>query len=296
MSEIHINRSGQSLGTFTLTEVQEGLDGGKYLGSDLGWRVGMENWKPLAQWADLTIPKNVAAILPPSLVLEASLPSWEQRSEQGFFTAFGNTAKEVLLEPGPTFARMKESGGFMTPFLYMLISTGLGVFLSFAVQFGLQIVMGSIAASQNPEISRALADSGATMGFIFGFLLALPIFLFLGSFIGSAIWHVSLMLLGGATKPYEATYRVYCYVTGSSTLVSMVPCCGGLAAIVWKIVSGAIGLSKVHGISTGKAVAAILLPMIVCCGACGVVFYFSFHALQGNAEFMSSLENLLKGR
>lgn len=299
MSDIHINRSGQNLGIFTQAEVQAGLETGKYLGTDLAWRAGMENWKPLAQWADFTIPQNVAPPLTPILPSpgfvspvtgEQNLPSWEQKSELGFFTAFGNTVKEVLIEPTTTFARMKESGGFTTPFLYMLIATGIGVFLAFAVQFGLQAIMGSIVASgQNAEISRALAAQGFGVGIgIVAMLVLLPIALLIASFVGSGIWHLSLMILGGAKKPYEATYRVYCYVSGSSALVSLVPCCGGLAAVVWKIVSGAIGLSKVHEISTGKAVAAVLLPFLLCCGLCGVGIFFFAQAMQGNPDFMNA--------
>jgi hypothetical protein len=53
-------------------------------------------------------------------------------------------------------------------------------------------------------------------------------------------------------------------------------------------------LSKVHEISTGKAVAAILLPLVLCCGLCGVGFYFFFQAMSGNPEFMNAFNEALK--
>ncbi len=302
MSDIHINRAGQNLGIFSAAEVQSGLDGGRFSGTDLAWRTGMENWKPLAQWADFTMPVNV----PPPIVgdvpstgmvpvAEANLPSWEQKSALGFFHAFGATVKEVLTEPESTFRRMKETGGFTTPFLYALIASSIGVLLSLGVQFGLQSVFGSMAASQNTEIAKALAGQSIGMGFAFvGILIFLPIGIFVGSFIGAGIWHLCLMLLGGATKPFEATYRVYCYVAGSCALMALVPCCGGLASVVWKVVSGSIGLAQVHGISTGKAVTAILLPLVLCCGVCGVGLFFFGQAMAGNAEFMDVFNKALK--
>lgn len=293
MSEIHVNRAGQSLGIFSSTEVQAGLETGRFLGSDLGWRTGMEQWKPLSQWADFTIPAMVLPLPVTGEFSDGSLPSWEQKAQLGFLTAFGATVKEVLIEPDKTFRRMKETGGFLVPFLYMLLATGLGVGIGLAVQFGLQGFLGA-ANSQSAEVSRVLAAQGLGAGVaVVAGLIVLPIFIFIGSFVGAGIWHLSLMVLGGATKPYEATYRVYCYVGGSSALVSLVPCCGGFAAVIWKIVSGSIGLSRVHGISTGKAVAAILLPLLLCCGLCGVGFFFGYQALAGNAEFMDALHQAI---
>ena len=46
----------------------------------------------------------------------------------------------------------------------------------------------------------------------------------------------------------------------------MVPICGGFAAGVWNIVLECIGLARAHETDTGKAVTAVLLPVIVCCG------------------------------
>jgi len=300
MSDIHINRAGQNLGIFTETEVQGGLDGGRFLGTDLAWRTGMENWKPLAQWADFTVPVGVPPVigsdaaapgLPPVLAGELNLPSWEQKSELGVFTAFASTVKEVLVEPSATFSRMKETGGFMTPFIYMVIATLLGTALAFAVQFGMQAVMGSAVASQNPQFAQIMAAQGLGLGTgVVVLLVVLPILLFVGSFLNGGLWHLSLMVLGGANKPFESTYRVYCYVSGSSALVSLVPCCGGFASVIWTIVSGSIGLSKVHGISTGKAVLAVLLPMLVCCSLCGVGFYFLYQSLLGNPDFMEAVK------
>ncbi len=302
MSDIHINRAGQNLGIFNQTEVQAGLDTGRFLGTDLAWRAGMENWKPLGQWADFSMPSSVPPIiapLPASAGFVAAdgsknLPSWEQKSEIGFFTAFGSTVKEVLTEPAATFSQMKETGGVMTPFFYMLIASLVGSVLGIGVQMAMQGAFGSMAAAQNPQMGKILAAQGMGMETgLLAVLIFLPVILFVVSFLNAGLWHLSLMLLGGARKPFEATYRVYSYVSGSCALISLVPCCGGIASLIWTIVSGSIGLSKVHDIRTGKAVAAILLPLIFCCGMCGVGIYFFFHAMTGNPDFMNAINNAM---
>ena len=48
--------------------------------------------------------------------------------------------------------------------------------------------------------------------------------------------------------------------------MSMIPICGGFIAAVWNIVLECVGLGRAHEIDTGKAVLAVLLPIIVCCG------------------------------
>ncbi len=298
MSDIHINRGGQNLGTFSEADVQSGLSTGKYLGTDLAWRTGMENWKPLSQWAQFTVPVELMQpILPsagfvPDLLEDKSLPSWEQKNSLGFFPAFGATVKEVLVEPTATFSRMKETGGFLVPFLYMLIATGVGTVLAMGLQFGLRGVLGSALGSQNAEVAKLMAMQGMGAGSaIIGVLIALPIVLFIMSFITTAFWHLGLMILGGVSKPFEATYRVYCYTAGSAALIGLVPCCGGIASLVWTIVSGGIGLAQVHGTSTTKGVFAILLPLLLCCGLCGVGVYFFANAMSGNPEVMNALKS-----
>jgi hypothetical protein len=46
----------------------------------------------------------------------------------------------------------------------------------------------------------------------------------------------------------------------------IVPVCGGAIAGIWCLVVECIGLAKAHETTTGKAVLAVFLPVIVCCG------------------------------
>lgn len=308
MSDIHLNRAGESLGVFSFEDVKRGLASGQFQDSDLGWRSGMETWKPLSEWSDLREPKSDAEPILPKMPVplpgqasylspsvSGDVPSWEQKGEIGWLRGFFATVKEVLVEPVATFKRMKTTGGIWQPFLFLLIGTGAATVLSFAVQFGLQGAMGAFGASQNEEIAKLLSAQGMGMGVgLVGVLVLLPLFLFVGSFIGAGLWHVSLMILGGATKPFEATYRVFCYAGGSVALVNLVPCCGGIVAEIWRIVAGAIGLSEVHGVSTGKAVLAILLPTILCCALCIAALIPIWQSVMANPEIMDTINKALQ--
>jgi len=135
--KIWINRAGQNVGTFTQEEVQQGLNDGRFVATDLAWQEGMETWKPLAEFPGVQIPPPQppqAAFTVPGTPLAASGPpaissqplatvtpaiedgpAWEHRKELGFWKALVGTWQEVLLRPGTSFPVMKSSGGFGTP-------------------------------------------------------------------------------------------------------------------------------------------------------------------------------------
>jgi hypothetical protein len=85
-------------------------------------------------------------------------------------------------------------------------------------------------------------------------------------FVVSAILHVCLVIVGGAKQSFETTFRVVCFAEGSAGPLIIIPFCGGLITGIWKLVLYCIGLAHAHETDTGRAVIAVLLPLIVCCG------------------------------
>jgi hypothetical protein len=47
-----------------------------------------------------------------------------------------------------------------------------------------------------------------------------------------------------------------------------------LISFVWAIVCYCIGLARAHETDTGRAVLAVFLPLIVCCGGLAILFMF----------------------
>jgi hypothetical protein len=291
--KIWINRAGQNLGTFTLEEIQRGLEQGLNLPTDLAWQEGMESWKPLSDFPGITIPATPApgAVLAPGpigaptappvleqrtpVVFESTEdgPAWERRSELGIAKALFTTWKEVLLTPGPTFSRMKSTGGYGSPLLFHLLMTVISILFVVIYQLGQMMLIGSFAstsASAHEYDGMGVLMAGGGIMFVVWFLLAIPLVVGF-NFVAAAILHLCLSLFKGTSKPYEATYRVLCYAS-SALILSVVPCVGSMAASIWALIAEIIGLARVHKTEGWRAACAIFLPLVVCIGVVLVIY------------------------
>src|SRR5260370_7621248 len=105
--------------------------------------------------------------------------------------------------------------------------------------------------------------TGMGLGSI-AFIILLPVMIVIGLFIGAAIVHLCLMIVGGANKPFEATFRVLAFSQGSTGPLQMIPVCGGLIAGVWGLVVTCVGLARAHETEPGRAVFAVFLPLVFC--------------------------------
>src|SRR5438132_14291177 len=281
MAMIHVSRGATSLGAFPEEQVREGLRSGRFGPSDLGWREGMANWQPLSQFPEFAADIAAAAGAPPPQVgpiststpppagttLEAPAPRsglpWDQRQQKGLFNAFIETLQMVLSKPTAAFTAMKREGGLGEPLIYAVIGGTFGTIFAVIYNF----VLRSFSW---------FADRQAGLGHLIGglvwiaLLILAPVLVAIGTFISSAIFHLCLMIMGGAKQSFETTFRVICFAGGSINPLLVIPFCGGLIVGIWKIVLYCIGLARAHETDTGRAILAVLLPVIVCCG--GVIF------------------------
>ena len=279
MAMIHVNRGTTSLGVFSENEVREGLSAGRFAPTDIGWREGMANWQPLSQFPEFA--GAVAPAVPPvqdggtPMAVPASartgLP-WEHRQGRGFFNAFIETLVMVLTRPAEAFGIMKREGGLGEPLIYALIGGCVGGIASFLFSLGFQ----SLGLFTDRHDSGLAAMAGLGIGS--AMIILLPVFIVIGLFIGSAIVHLCLMIVGGANQSFEATFRVLAFSHGSAGPLQIIPLCGGLISGVWAVVCTCFGLARAHETDTGRAVLAVFLPLIVCCGG-GILIALMFGAL-----------------
>jgi hypothetical protein len=278
MAMIHVNRGATSLGAFSEEDVREGLRTGRFAANDLGWREGMASWQPLSQFPELAAAApaapppqpGVPSTIPPATAGSPSdIPAphgglpWDQRQTRGFFNAFIETLQMVLSRPTVAFTAMKREGGLGEPLLYMLVGGSFGLVVYFIYSFVFQSF--GIYGQRNP-IAHLV---GMGVGWIF-LLILTPVLIVIGTFINSAILHVCLMIVGGAKQTFETTFRVVCFSGGSVAPLMIVPLCGAFIVGIWEIVLRCIGLARAHETDTGRAVLAVFLPLVVCCG--GVIF------------------------
>jgi hypothetical protein len=278
MAMIHVNRGATSLGAFPEEQVREGIRAGRFSGTDLGWKEGMPNWQPLSQFAefaaDFAKPAPAASAPPPQAPTPpATVPSgsttagaaprsglpWDQRQTKGFFQAFIETLQMVLTRPSDAFTAMSREGGLGEPLLYAVIGGTVGTVVGLFYRFAFRSVFAGFGRNDAFEHMFGGVALIAT-------IIMSPILVALGTFIVAGILHVCLMIVGGAKQSFETTFRVVCFSGGSVNPLQLIPICGGLVAFVWGIVLYCIGLARAHETDTGRAVFAVLLPLIVCCG------------------------------
>ena len=280
MATIHINRGGTSLGTFSEEDVRAGLRSRRFAGTDLGWREGMASWQALSQFSEFAadIPSG-APTPPPPPAASTSTPApagptsetaptrsglpWDERQTKGLLNAFIETLQMVLRKPVAAFTAMKREGGLGEPLLYAVIGGTFGGVFAVTYNFALRLF------TPFGDRQGAVAHLFGGLGWIF-LLVLTPLFVAIGMFVASAILHVCLMIVGGAKQSFETTFRVVCFAEGSASPLLVIPFCGGLITGIWKIVLYCIGLARAHETDTGRAVIAVLLPLIVCCG--GIIF------------------------
>jgi hypothetical protein len=131
-----------------------------------------------------------------------------------------------------------------------------------------------------PERSASwtgIAAQGALdplIGFLFSPLAAL---LFLAS--TSLLFHISLLILHSAQRPFHATLRVIALSAGPVVLTA-VPVLGAPTGWVWSFALAVIGVREVHGTSTARALLAAVLPVLILC-ALTLAFVVAIAAVIG---------------
>src|SRR6476620_3068732 len=275
MAMIHVNRGTTSLGVFSEQEIREGLSAGRFAPTDIGWREGMATWQPLSQFPEFggtaapAVPPVQPGAAPTSTAVagRTGLP-WEHRQERGFFNAFIETLSMVLTRPAEAFSVMKREGGLGEPLIYALIGGSVGGIVSALFSLGFQSI-GLFAGKNNSLAGMAGIGIGSV-----AMIILLPLFIVVFLFIWSALAHLCLMIVGGANQPFETTFRVLAFTQGSTGPLQIIPLCGGLIAGVWAIVCNCIGLARAQETDTGRAVLAVLSPIILCCGGLLIAFMF----------------------
>jgi hypothetical protein len=213
-------------------------------------------------------------------------PAWERRQELGIFPSAWQSLQDVLVKPVETFSAMRREGGLMSPYTYALLLGSIGGIANALYQLVTHTFTNSLRQplppNFPPEFERYMEMLQSPL-FIIGYAIVIPIVITMSTFIGAGILHLCLMLCGGANRPFETTYRVYCYSYGSTMALQVIPFCGAGVAGIWNLVCNCIGLAKAHETDTWRAVVAVLLPIIVCCAGFFAIFVSAI-AFAANAS------------
>ncbi|WP_119067698.1 YIP1 family protein [Rubrobacter indicoceani] len=170
--------------------------------------------------------------------------------------SFVATVRGVVLSPVAFFRGIRRSGDFVGPLVFALICSVVAGILAAFVSLLANLVSGN--------------GFGAAVGGFFAALVGAPVAALIGLFVGAGIYHLVVLLLVRPNAGFEGSFRVVAYASVVQ-LVSWIPILGGLLAL-YGIVLGVFGMREVHGTTTGRAVAVILLPTAVVL-LVGLVFF-----------------------
>lgn len=195
---------------------------------------------------------------PPSEPPASPVIPWEQPGVP-WTTALVETVRLLLLRPREAFERVPIGGDLLKPFVFAILLGWIGTIFQTIWTVAFQGMMpSSNAYVRHPFLVPLTA--------VFA-----PVLIATGIVVWSAIFHVMLLIVGGARSGFRATLKVICY-TQAVQVLQLLPGCGGLFALVGALVLAIQGLATLHRIPHGKAALAVLLPFALCCGCLIAVF------------------------
>lgn len=177
---------------------------------------------------------------------------WE--SGEGFIRSFLKTVWESLFSPSTFFKKTAFGEGYWAPLIYGLIT---GIIGNGCAILWVWLFMAQLIPTDSIPFNYSLS--------VFQVIAPLPFQQAFAIFVGSAIIHLCLMLVKGNNNGYKTTFRAICY-SYSGYLFGIIPFIGLIIGNIYVFILTIIGVKQGHGISTGKAVLAVLLPAIVVFG------------------------------
>jgi hypothetical protein len=211
---------------------------------------------------------------PPPYAPSGAGLAWETQAigPESFF----DTAKLFITAPEQAWRATRETGDFMRPLLFALIVAWVGAI--FNAVWGTMFGAGMLRML--PAQFQRYAMMGQGRGLVASIILA-PIFIAIGLFIGSAIFHVSFMIVGALSasrSQFEGTFRAVSY-SSIAHIAYVIPFVGGLVALVWRVYLMMLGVQQLHKTTQAKALLGILLPIILCCGCAAIGMIFAGAAI-----------------
>lgn len=188
---------------------------------------------------------------------------WPPQAGRSALASLFETWKRSTFSPGELFREL-PSDGLGPAVLYLLIVGVVAAF--FEAIWG---TLAGIARSSLLAMIGAPTDAAESLFGVWSPVIAFffsPIFLLLQLFFLAGVFHVALLIVGGANRDFRTTIRVLCYAY-SPRLFVVFPLLGGLVGSIWAIVVAVIGLKEAHGTDPWRAVLAVFLPVALLVGA-----------------------------
>jgi hypothetical protein len=184
--------------------------------------------------------------------------------------SFVEVVRRVALQPTTFFAGLPRQGSLLGPLVFALICVEISAVLVGLLTF--IDVPGGVT-----WLLGARGDQGF-LAFVGGLVLA-PIAGTVGVFLTALVTHLMVVLLvGSGHSGFGATFRVVSYSSVTS-LLGWIPFIGWIFSL-YRLYLATVGIRKMHGTTTGRALVVVLLPavlilflVLVLVGASAIVYF-----------------------
>jgi hypothetical protein len=172
--------------------------------------------------------------------------------------SIGERIKGFLFSPSNTFDASKEDT-IGDAFKYFVV-----ILAIFAVILAVLIAVAfSLFAGMFGMLGVPMMPLGATMGPLLavGFFIVILVGGIIGVFIDGLWLHLWVYLVGGRNGVGQ-TIKAVMYGATPSYLLGWIPLVN-IIALIWALIVGIIGVRQLHGLSTGKAVLAVIIAIAI---------------------------------
>jgi hypothetical protein len=190
---------------------------------------------------------------------------WPPAEDASVAAAFVQTWQAATFQPAALFRALPERASLASALLYYL---PLGIIIAGAELFWR--IVRARGTEQDSTMWSLGAGDAAVHPLIF-FLLS-PLLLVFSLFLPAAITHALLKLFGGASRAYTTTTTVFAFAY-SPMFFSVVPVAGSIIGFIWMVVVAIIGLREAQHTSTGRAAAAVLIPVVFALLMVGLAYF-----------------------
>lgn len=193
---------------------------------------------------------------PGCLQRELRLP-WDDRVEVGVLRAWWRTSVRMMGSPKETLAHAQRPDSLGGSVLYALLSTLVGSAPSWLSCVGVSLLVTFVSTFELPDRSRP-----STIVTGFGLLTLMAVFSAVTSEAVSVFIEHGVLLASGARPRLSTTVRAHA-LSMSPYLVGLVPFCGALICPLWAVALRVAAFKSLHGVATGPAVLAAVVPLLV---------------------------------
>ncbi|MDH3732641.1 MAG: YIP1 family protein [Gemmatimonadota bacterium] len=186
----------------------------------------------------------------------AIAPAWE-RDGTAFPRNLIDTWVESLFRPDRFFRGVSWDEAAARPILYYLIIAIIGAIFSLWWSAAFTAI-GFPLGFQDPDPLLALSPAASALINFF----AAPFVAIIGLVLWSGLVHLLVIVFGRDRRGFRATMRAVCYGAGPS-IFAVVPVLGAIVGFFWTLALTGIGLRHAHRMTTGAAVAVILLALMI---------------------------------